>query len=125
MAAPNEKEVPTSSPKPDEDVHWMLRSLDEKTRIKFIRKGYRLGPTAWVSPRSAGSRFFDLPDTFDVEQLPPPELRLAVELGVLTLDILTRDQRHRWEESLLSPVPKGSAASLLHKLATGSTETRD
>lgn len=88
---------------------------EEKRLIQYRREGRWLGPSAWAVPAAANDRPAPLPSSIEVDNFTNDELRLAINLRVLTVDTLTSEQRQRFTRDD-TPIPSSTMALLLKKL---------
>lgn len=111
-----------SSP-PPEDWRDQAEAIRELDRIAQIRSGFDFSVPAWVIESSAPVRSWALPSSFDLDSLSGEELRVGVTLGILTLEVLTADQRLRLDSAYRnSKLPSGTAQGLLSRLASAPDE---
>lgn len=89
----------------------------------------RIGPSVWVVPELWESRPWALPRGFKTLALHPDELKVAINLGVLTIDAIPPGFRAEVVEHLSVHLKKGAAARLLARViealdpvVNGSTE---
>jgi len=104
-----------------QQARLVMFHLAEERRIHELREGVHSGPSAWVVPDSEDTAPWPLAEDFKIEQLSPQELVIGIDLGILTLDILTADQRAKMLEAREEQVPANVAAGFLGKIAAGTT----
>lgn len=114
MFGERKKQIKSEAPRRAQHL-WDF--ISEETRIQFLRDGTYTGPAAWVGPGFERTKPWDLPESFNIDGLEPFELRVAVRLGILTREVLTAVQSEKYESVINEPMPKGTALSLMSKLA--------
>lgn len=89
----------------------------------------RIGPSVWVVPELWESRPWALPRGFKTMALHPDELKVAINLGVLTIDAIPSGFRSEVVQHLGVHLTRGAAARLLARVidaldpvVTGGTE---
>ena len=73
----------------------------------------RFGPAVWVVSDMSETRPWPLPSRFAIERLSAPAVKAAVNLGILTIDVLPVGIRDRYFKTQHERVPVGTAAGLL------------
>lgn len=76
----------------------------------------RLGPSVWVVPELWQSRPWVVPASFLAAILEREELKIAINLGILTVDVLPPGRRAAYAQSTYLKVPAGTASRVLHKV---------
>ncbi len=99
----------------------MLKRLRDEHQIKAYKSGMRLGGTARVVPDLSGSGTWVLPESFDIDAVPAAELKVALGLGILSLDLLTSEQRERFQATLGQKIPGGTTKRLMARIAASGT----
>lgn len=99
---------------------WRRRAVKLRTRSIAMQSALaevRLGPSVWVVPELWESRPWALPQSFlRVTPLGPDEQKVAINLGVITIDAVAPENRTRVADSLSVTAHAGTAASLMRKV---------
>lgn len=87
-----------------------------KSTIGDALRGARLGPSIWVVPELWESRPWPLPKGFRAMSLSPDERKIAISLGILTIDAVPPGSRGLIVDRQSEPARHGTAARLMERV---------
>jgi hypothetical protein len=76
----------------------------------------RLGPSVWVVPELWQSRPWVVPEDFLATIADWDEIKVAINLGILTIDVLPPGRRVAYAQTAYRRVPEGTASDVLAKV---------